>query len=343
MHVNWRTKVQLPDYCNPQLNEAFRRHLSEASDDDLLASYLHWTEGRIALDYLVMADELTDRLLSDVEKLDRLSAPYDSPFVMAYLEAADDLRRSLERATEVSDGASRKAQAIWRQLRQSTSDDLTSRYQQGDQTHPDRSAVELLGPLRDQIMKAQQDARNALLRHRNEMHRLAILEREMAAFLASDDSFSLDEIHGMTPYEFERMVTALARRDGLHVVRAGGGSRDLGADVIAITAGELRVVFQCKHRVAGAGKVGSPEIQTLNGTARPEHQADIVVAVTNGTFTKPAADFARSHDIQLLDRVELRKWATWGDPLLTVLGLKDAPRTVAPETQHREPSYAQAG
>lgn len=343
MHVNWRTKVQLPDYCNPQLNEAFRRHLSEASDDDLLASYLHWTEGRIALDSIVIADELTDRLMSDVEKLDKLSTPYKSPFTMAYLEAAADLRRSLERASEVGEGVSRKAKAIWRQLCQSTADDLRSRYQQGDQTHPDRSAVELLGPLRDQITKAQRDAQNALLRHRNEMHRLAILEGEMAVFLASDDSFSLDEIHGMTPYEFERMVSALARRDGLQVIRAGGGSRDLGADVIAITAGELRVVFQCKHRVAGAGKVGSPEIQTLNGTARPEHQADIVVAVTNGTFTKPAADFARSHDIHLLDRVDLRKWATWGDPLLSVLGLIDAPLAVTPDTQHREPSYAQVG
>ncbi|MFI6143746.1 restriction endonuclease [Streptomyces griseus] len=340
MHINWRTRVQLPNYGRDQLNAIFLHHLSEATDDDLLAAYLHHTEGQIALDCAVMAEDLNGRFCDEVEHLDKLVAPKSSPFTAAYLSAAEDLDNTLKQACRTTKDVSRKAADIWKKLSERTRDDLACRYRQADETHPDRSAVGLLGPLRNETAKAERDVQNALHRHRNEMHRLATLEGEMAAFLASDDSFSLEEVHAMTPYEFEHMVATLARRDGLHVVRASGGSRDLGADVIAVTAGDLRVVFQCKHRYAGAGKVGSRDVQTLNGTARPEHQADIVVAVTNGTFTKPAIDFARAHDIQLLDRMDLRRWATWGDPLLSVLGLNDAPPLAARDSG---PSYVHAG
>ncbi|MFF3735531.1 restriction endonuclease [Streptomyces sp. NPDC002476] len=130
----------------------------------------------------------------------------------------------------------------------------------------------------------------------------------------------------MSPATFEQTVAALARRDGHTILRSGGGSRDLGADVITTAPDGRRVVLQCKHRQGGRGKVGSPDMQTLNGTARPEHMADIVVAVTNGTFTKPASDFARNHDIGLLDCSRLQRWATWGEPLLAVLGIGEAGR-----------------
>jgi restriction system protein len=60
-------------------------------------------------------------------------------------------------------------------------------------------------------------------------------------------------------------------------------------------------------------------IQTLNGTARPVHRADIVVAVTNAYLPRPAHDLAYEQDIHLLFGHQLRRWATWGVPLLTVL------------------------
>ncbi|MFI8164088.1 restriction endonuclease [Streptomyces microflavus] len=343
MHINWRTEVQVPNYANDQLNEAFQRHLSRATDDDLLAAYLHWTEGRIALDCLVTADDLMARIQFEADSLARLSVPVSSRFAEAYRAATDDLRSAIDRALSTTEETERKARETWQKLCNRTPHDLAGRYQQADGIHPDRTAVELLGPLGDQNAEVEQNIQDALLRHRNEMHRLAALEEQMAAFLASDDSFDLEDVHRMTPYEFEHMVATLARRDGLHVVRARGNSRDLGADVIAVTAGDLRVVFQCKHRHKGVGKVVSRDMQTLNGTARPEHQADIVIAVTNGTFTKPAIDFARSHDIQLLDGTELRRWATWGDPLLKVLGLNDSPVTTSATTQDLGPLYVQAG
>ncbi|MEU8672892.1 restriction endonuclease [Streptomyces anulatus] len=342
MHINWRTTVELPDYGNDHLCELFQRHLSEATDDDLLAAYLHWTEGRIALDCLGMADELTARFQSETESLNRLRIPLGSPYVGAYQSAKEDLRHAIDKALSTTETAFQKARATWVSLCAQTRHDLAGRYQHADETHPDRSAVALIGQLGEQNAGAERAVQNALARHRDEMHRLAILEEELATFLASDGSFSLQDVDTMNAYEFEHMVAALARRDGLNVLRSGGGSRDLGADVIAVTAGDLRVVFQCKHRHAGVGKVGSRDMQTLNGTARPEHQADIVIAVTNGTFTKPASDFARSHTIHLLGRTDLRSWATWGEHLLSVLGLTDAPLTTTAATPDCGPPYVQA-
>ncbi|MFE5485179.1 restriction endonuclease [Streptomyces sp. NPDC056527] len=49
---------------------------------------------------------------------------------------------------------------------------------------------------------------------------------------------------------------------------------------------------------------------------------DIVIAVTNGSFTQPAEDLAAERNIHLLAGLDLRRWATWGDPLLEVLGLE---------------------
>ncbi|MEU9061745.1 restriction endonuclease [Streptomyces sp. NPDC048430] len=324
MHINWPTAVQFPHYPGTELSATLRRQVSEATDDELLATYLHWTEGRITLDCAVVADNLTQMIQSEMEHLSHLVPPMDTPFAKDYHRASGDVRSSLSKALLVTERATEKAQNVWRHMCKQTSNDLAGRYGTVGEDQQGITSMETVGSLMEQTTKAELDVRNALTRFGDEMHRLALLETEMARFLASDDSFELADIHVMTPSAFEHMVAVLARRDGYRIVRHGGGARDLGADVIAVTSNDLRVVFQCKHRQAGAGKVGSPDIQTLNGTARPEHNADIVVAVTNGTFTKPASDFARSHDIQLLCQARLKRWATWGEPLLSVLGLSDA-------------------
>ncbi|MFH8386983.1 restriction endonuclease [Kitasatospora sp. NPDC018058] len=103
------------------------------------------------------------------------------------------------------------------------------------------------------------------------------------------------------------------------MLRERGGSGDLGADVIAVSPDGRRYVFQCKHGSRRLAKVDSPDIQRLNGTARPVHRADVVVVVTNGTVTAPARAFARSQQIHCLDRDRLERWATWGQPLPELL------------------------
>ncbi|OIJ95440.1 hypothetical protein BIV24_09175 [Streptomyces colonosanans] len=251
--------------------------------------------------------------------LEALVASAGTPFTRSYLQAHAALRLVLDRESRMVVNAVQKSQTVRRVLHEQTGRDHTNRYR--DATDAALSPVESIGTIQAQLARAEQDVQNALAQHRDEMHNLSSLEQEMELFLASEDSVALAEIHDMTSTAFEQTVAALARRDGNQVTRESGGARDLGADVIALTPDRLRIVFQCKHRQAGVGKVGSPDMQTLNGTARPEHKADIVVAVTNGTFTKPATDFARTHDIHLLDQARLQRWATWGEPLSSVLNL----------------------
>nr|AAO50115.1 putative membrane protein [Streptomyces violaceoruber] len=309
--------MSFPTYASTTLSTALRRHISKATDDDLLAAYLHWMEGAVALDFAGEAHRLVQMTQTEQDHLGTLVAPPGTPYTGEHQRAHAVLRSALNETRRSAEGALRKAQNVWCHLAEQTSHDLTRRYR--DEACLEPVGLECLGALKEEVTCAELHLRKALVTHQHEMHRLALLEQRLARFLTSDDSIALDDVHAMTPAAFEQAVASLARRDGCQLLREGGGARDLGADVIAVTQDGRRVVFQCKHRQAGLGKVGSPDIQTLNGTARPEHHADIVVAVTNGTFTKPAADFARTHDIHLLCRAGLQRWATWGEPLLSVL------------------------
>ncbi|MFB7214043.1 hypothetical protein [Streptomyces sp. NPDC056255] len=50
-------------------------------------------------------------------------------------------------------------------------------------------------------------------------------------------------------------------------------------------------------------------MQRFNGTAVPEHYADVAVIVALNGSTKSGADFARKHGITLMGRPELKRWA----------------------------------
>jgi len=84
---------------------------------------------------------------------------------------------------------------------------------------------------------------------------------------------------GMTGPLFEQYVARLMRRDGLRRVQVCGGSGDLGADVVAYTEDDRKVVVQCKRY---AGSVGDPHVQKFNGTARQIHGADVALSCDHG-------------------------------------------------------------
>ncbi|MEU1011008.1 restriction endonuclease [Streptomyces sp. NPDC005890] len=127
--------------------------------------------------------------------------------------------------------------------------------------------------------------------------------------------------------QFEVAAGESMRRDGCAAaVRVVGGG-DLGADVKATDPYGRLWVIQCKHRRNGlAGSpVGTPDLQVLNGAARPVHGADVAVLVTNGGVTKPAAAFAREQRLHVVDRHTLGVWAA-GSPLWEVLPTIPSPR-----------------
>ncbi len=83
-------------------------------------------------------------------------------------------------------------------------------------------------------------------------------------------SYQLREPDALHHAQFEEAIRELMRRDGCDAIRVGGGG-DLGADVKATDPYGRLWVIQCKHRRNGlAGSaVGTPDLQVLNGTARP--------------------------------------------------------------------------
>ncbi|MEZ3181258.1 restriction endonuclease [Streptomyces pimonensis] len=141
-------------------------------------------------------------------------------------------------------------------------------------------------------------------------------------------TYSLGQLDAMHHSAFEVAVRDLLARDGSRDVLRCGGRGDLGADVKGHDPLGRFWVIQCKHRRKGldGAAVGTPELQTLNGTGRPVHGGDVVVMVTNGRISGPARDFARQQRLHLVDRHLLEQWARDGRPLWEILPAVPPPR-----------------
>ncbi|WP_432171856.1 restriction endonuclease [Streptomyces sp. 1222.5] len=139
--------------------------------------------------------------------------------------------------------------------------------------------------------------------------------------------YQLPDLDALHHARFEEAIRELMRRDGCDAIRVGGGG-DLGADVKATDPYGRLWVIQCKHRRNGlAGSaVGTPDLQVLNGTARPVHKADVAVIVTNGRVTAPAVVFAKEQRLHVVDRQTLGIWATGSRPLWELLRAVPPPR-----------------
>ncbi|MFF9851777.1 restriction endonuclease [Streptomyces litmocidini] len=140
--------------------------------------------------------------------------------------------------------------------------------------------------------------------------------------------YALTQLDALHHRQFEHAVRDLMRRDGCANAVQVGGAGDNGADVKATDPFGRRWVIQCKHRRAGlsGAAVGTPDLQVLNGTGRPVHKGDVIVLVTNGRFSKPALDFARSQRLHLVDRTMLGEWASGSRPLWELLRAVPPPR-----------------
>ncbi|MEU8954996.1 restriction endonuclease [Streptomyces sp. NPDC048518] len=318
MHINWNSRVVLPVYEEPWLTQSVSATVREATDDDALAAFLHFYEG--ALVGLILEELREFRQLMEEEYLRagkfgprRPDSPVWAQFRHESRAQAEILAAECSWAKE----AVATAEKILDEVREETGSIEVGRFRR---TPDPDSGLERAIVLERELEEAELRFAAAMQEYARKVHGLALQEEEFRTFRASAASISVAQLHAMTPYEFEHATAALARRDGYKVVRGKGGSHDLGADVIALTPDARKIVFQCKHRQPGSRAVGSRVIQTLNGTARPVHNADIVVALTNGSFSKPASSLAAEQGIHLMWGDQLERWATWGVPLLEVLG-----------------------
>ncbi|WP_424864037.1 restriction endonuclease [Streptomyces sp. MMS24-I29] len=318
MHLNWKTSVTVPQYADAEINAALQRKIRAATDDDLLASLLHFAEGRVALFVYHRFDDLLSELRREETHAGNLEGDDESPLCFEYRQANYQLLQGLKAEVTRVEAARNEIGGVWHSLRKVSVGTLAHRYQR--RTGPVEFELDAVGSVKRDLAPSWDRLTTLLSRHREEVHALALRDVEFQKFAATSSSISPEQFDRMTPLEFEQAIARLVQRDGYTLLRRNGGARDLGADVIATAQDGRKIVFQCKHRQPGGRPLGSPVIQTLNGTARPVHKADIVIAVTNASFTNPAHDLAGKQDIHLLFGPRLRKWATWGVPLLSVLG-----------------------
>ncbi|MEU8514372.1 restriction endonuclease [Kitasatospora sp. NPDC048722] len=76
--------------------------------------------------------------------------------------------------------------------------------------------------------------------------------------------------------------------------------------------------MQVKHTKANRNTGPSP-LRELVATLREFHNADIALAITDGGFTKAAADEAPAMRVRLVDKNRLERWAERGESPIDVL------------------------
>ncbi|WP_405625955.1 restriction endonuclease [Streptomyces sp. NBC_00016] len=131
-------------------------------------------------------------------------------------------------------------------------------------------------------------------------------------------TFKMKQLSSMSATGFEQACTDLLARDGFRRPRRVGGAGDLGVDITARDDEDRLLIVLCKQYQS---PVGSGHLQEFNGTARPHHGADLPIMIALNGFTQPAIDFAQHHQLILMGRPELKRWAH-GEYLYDVLGIQ---------------------
>lgn len=109
-------------------------------------------------------------------------------------------------------------------------------------------------------------------------------------------NLSPERLAALSWRDFERMTAGYFEKQGYRVRESKSGA-DGGVDVYATKNGE-RFLIQCKHW--RANQVGVGIVRELYGLLCATG-ANGAFVVTSGHFTKPARDFARGRNIDLID------------------------------------------
>ena len=110
---------------------------------------------------------------------------------------------------------------------------------------------------------------------------------------------TLEQLKSLSPQEFERAMATFLENMGYRKVRVTGGIGDLSRDIICENLAGHSVAVQCKRY--SDQKISSPEIQKFIGMKTVEHKADKGIFITTSSFTEPAEELAKKHEIVLWD------------------------------------------
>ncbi len=139
--------------------------------------------------------------------------------------------------------------------------------------------------------------------------KLPKLRRPPAAANGSISRLAISDADAASPRQFEAMIGALLRRDGL-VTRLVGGGNDMAVDVVGTDPHRGWILaVQCKHTTSGRN-IAVNVLYQIFGTAAACYDASHQIVVTNGGFTTPAVTWGRdpNHRVHLIDRTLLAQW-----------------------------------
>ncbi|MFD6108117.1 restriction endonuclease, partial [Nocardia salmonicida] len=293
--------------------------IGAAESDDLLSPYLWALEGHFVLEIVNLIKNETEWVENNRKEISSAlmtAEPFGYRWVYAKRELTIELRRFLaevDRTLRECKTAGDLARTAFYELR--------DRFGRSPEKCFENSAtgetrMQVAYENLDKCMKLTSGLDAAITIFHSNYRSILEIETRRAEFTKSGRSIGDSHLQDCDGPGFEQLTARVMKRDGLKILRCGGGARDHGADIIALTPCGRRIVVQCKLR---HGKpIGPDVVYQVNGTARPYHNADIPVIVTTTTFSAQATEFAKSQDIHLIDARRFRMWATWGERLLDV-------------------------
>jgi restriction system protein len=296
--------------------------IAEASHDDLLAAWL-WNEEawyvREIWKHLKKNVNSIDEHLKRVKEV-QLSGWPASPAHIArrYNSVTQALIFNLQKELVAAKDAQDKSVEVWLEMSKELGTCITDVHHR-ENAGPAR--IEGVWPLYKQLPRSQRRVSEFLDQYKVDTKGIADSEEACLRYAKSGTSITLNRISSFDCNEFENLIAWLMQRDGYTLLQVRGGAGDLGADVIAAAPDGKKIVLQCKHSRSESYSVGTPALQRFNGTARPVHNADVAIVVTNAKFSKPGRHFADSQGIILLASGEVERWATWGESLADMVSL----------------------
>ncbi|MEW5539590.1 restriction endonuclease [Streptomyces cyaneofuscatus] len=326
---NPSSSITLPRYTHPGLARLMQEGLAAASQDAVLAAYLWAQEEAFAWAVIENVEEWQEEVEAEHTYAhsrafgDHTAHDFWVPMQEDWQQLVGRTATLLCEATDQLGALADEAHEIHKQLVEVAGD--PDRY--SAENAAEEQLLDNAARLYGIAQKLRRRVDRVLREERDKVHALLVFNAECRTYRATHHSLTLEQIDRLHHQKFEELTAWLLERDGHDIERRTGGPGDMGADVIAVTPSGRRVVVQCKHSGTSGRSMAPNALHSLNGTARQVHKADVVIAVTNGGFSKRGREFAGEQGLHLIDRAALQRWATWGRPVTEILSLPapDAP------------------
>ncbi|WP_158711326.1 restriction endonuclease [Streptomyces sp. NRRL S-1824] len=313
-------------FADRRLRQEIGALIGKADRDDMLRTFLWVSECRIAEEVCTAWKNHLDGLEREFQEADRRRAATGSPtwrtdtrdaITKACHLTSSTLAATLQQELNEAVAAHKECTQVLYLLSCRLGRTPTARVPDTDAAGFPR--LDGLAVLRDQLVGAVSRLENLLGQDHETLHDLALQEFHRRQSAHSDSSVPLHSIDSMPASEFVSLVESLLDRAQFRTTRPGGANSK--ALISAVCPDGHTIVFVA-HRVRGPR--GWPPEPAEQMSATDVHTArllgergdpNLVVVVTNGGFSAPARRYAAEHDLHLLDRSDLQRWAEWQDPL----------------------------